>query len=62
MALYHKTVYESTFLLFEDEFMRKRSCVNRVGQFYLFLRVKMIPTIAPIKIIGANLINSHSNT
>ena len=29
--------------------------------FYTFFRVKKTPTIAPIRIIGANLKNSHSN-
>lgn len=33
----------------------------KVVQFYAFFRVKKIPKIAPIRIIGANLINSHSN-
>lgn len=33
----------------------------KVEQFYTFFRVKKIPTIAPIRIIGANLTNSHSN-
>lgn len=35
--------------------------VLKAEQIYTFFRVKKIPTIAPIRIIGANLINSHSN-
>jgi hypothetical protein len=33
----------------------------KVGQFYAFFRVRKTPTIAPIKTMGANLTNSHSN-
>ena len=33
----------------------------KVAQFYTFFRVKNIPPIAPVRIIGANLTNSHSN-
>ncbi len=34
---------------------------KKAERFYAFFRVKIIPTIAPIRIIGANLTNSHSN-
>ena len=33
----------------------------RAGWFYSFFRVKKIPMIAPTRIIGAALTNSHSN-
>ncbi len=39
----------------------KKFQVPKVEQLYTFFRVKTIPTIAPIKINGANLTNSHSN-
>ena len=33
----------------------------KTGPLYAFFRVRKIPRIAPIKSIGANLTNSHSN-
>ena len=47
--------------LFDKSEYCSQNCAKKAGQFYPFFRVKKIPTIAPIKIIGANRTNSHSN-
>ena len=40
----------------------KIDLASKAGGGYFFFRVKKIPKIDPIRIIGANLTNSHSNT
>lgn len=42
-------------------YQQKRAGLSTARWLYSFFRVKIIPMIAPIKIIGATLTNSHSN-
>ena len=42
-------------------YQQKRAELSTARWLYSFFRVKIIPMIAPIKIIGATLTNSHSN-
>ena len=37
------------------------NCISKAEWLYSFFRVQKIPMIAPIRIIGATLTNSHSN-
>ena len=57
-------IIDPVFMLGERLFVKRafsHYCNCKAALFYAFFRVKKIPTIAPIRTIGANLTNSHSN-
>lgn len=45
----------------DNNFILSFTTDHKAECFYSFFRVKKIPMIAPIRIIGATLKNSHSN-
>ena len=45
----------------QNEILKLELRLKKAGQYHVFFRVKKIPMIAPIRITGATLTNSHSN-